>query len=416
MPWINLENIDVSIFLKGDYVPPNYHAPLTRVDLRYLFPNREYEIALNLMNDTEIKNYFKDNKKGFQLSEDDDIDDWAFEKSAYMPGPGNRRPTNSVLRYLRNSSPFNAYVAKVGNYLSGITEFQKQKDLFEIGIPTPKPFLIDNGALLNFVNNIMDFLNKKLKSNSISTEEYKQATKLFDDLLNRKIELLHLKSFLKREIFDSTIGENEAAEALKDYLRGKNLQFASILWMEFKFSTSFEDLLYNILGGDRLDQETGTSEIYKEPTVLPRKDLTTKIPQLLNKMWSITTHNDLKGEHIRWDQTKNANRFILIGWGTSGGGTLEFVPQDLGVLLYDVTMFIIERSLFSKKFKHQINNPIALRIEKEILSELEDFWSGFLQNINPIILNSEIINATIKFLEPKQNIYVNDAITALKKL
>lgn len=416
MPWINLDNIDINQFLRGDYIPPNYHAPISRVDLRYLFPHREYEISIDVMDNERVKNYFKEHNSQFLISHEEEIDNWVIEKAAYMPGPGNRRPTNSILRYLRKDAPFFAYVAKVGYYSAGVKEFEKQKDLYEIGFPTPKPFFWDNGALLKFIDGLISFLNFKLKNNSISLEDYKETMRIINYILNNKEELIYLKSHLKRDVFTDSAADNEAVELLNDYLKGRNLQFASILWMEFKFSTSFEELLYNILGGRQLDEETGTIELYNEERVLPWEDLTKKIPELLNKLWSLTTHNDLKGEHIRWDETNNANRFIMIDWGTSGGGTIEYIPRDLGILLYDVTMFIVERSLFSRKFKQKIHDSESIKLEKEILSKLEDFWYEFLLNIDSNSLNSEVVDDTLKFLEPKKIEYIKDASNALRRL
>ncbi|MHA1784368.1 MAG: hypothetical protein ACTSVE_04155 [Candidatus Helarchaeota archaeon] len=416
MPWINLDLIDLKKFMRGKYIPPNYHTALSRTDLRYLFPNREYEISINLMDNEVTRNYIDNLRDYFLIHKNEDLKDWEIEKSAYMPGPGNRRPTNSVLRYLIKNKPFTAYVAKVGNYLAGKAEFEKQEMLYKMGFPTPRPFYWDNDAFIGFFKGLFNFLNDKLGRNEIWPDEYNEVAMVLDSILMEKEELYVIKKKIKREIFSGYEGEYDEVEMLLDFYSGKKLQFASIIWMEFKFSTSFEDLIYNVFGGRELDVQTGTIDFVPETTILPEGELTKKIPALLNKLWTITTHNDLKGEHVRFDETNNSKKFILIDWGTPGGGTKEYISRDLGVLLYDVTSFVIERALFSRKFKHKLHDPTALSIEKQIFARLEDFWYEFLENIEPEYLDEEVISKILKMLETKQEIYVKDAITALKKI
>jgi hypothetical protein len=257
---------------------------------------------------------------------------------------------------------------------------------------------------------------------AISSEDYNAAIRTFRAIADEDEELYTIKQKLDEKIFNDSSGEYDEAEVIKEYYHGKKLQFASILWMEFKLSISFEVLLYNVLGGQELDNQTGTIEIVApyETTLLPQETLTTQIPALLNRLWTITTHNDLKGEHIRYDQTNNANEFIMIDWGTGGGGTIEFIPRDIGILLYDVTSFIIERTLFSRKFKYKFQDQQALIIEHEILSYLEDFWFQFLNRLDSVYLAPDIISKILYFLESKQEsnqeIYVKDAINALKNI
>jgi hypothetical protein len=422
LPWINLDDIDLKKFIQGDYIPPNYFSPLTRIDLRYLFPNREYELAINLISNETVKDYISDHRESFSLPKAVDISQWDVEKSAYMPGPGNRRPTNSILRYIVKGEPSFAYVAKVGNYQAGRVEFVKQKQLYEMGFPTPRPFYWENGAFTNFFKGLHDFLTDKFKKKEISAEDYNRTKQLFDSIVNEDEELYVIKNKLNQKLFDDKTGDHDEAEMIQEFYKGKKLQFASILWMEFKLSVSFEVLLYNLLGGQELDTETGTIEIIPayETTILPQDELITKIPALLNQLWKITTHNDLKGEHIRFDQTNNANQFIMIDWGTGGGGTIEYIPRDLGILLYDVTSYIIERTLFSRKFKYKLQDPRAQAIEHRILSYLEDFWYQFLNNVDPLYLSTPILTKILHFLESKQEsnqeIYVKDAISALKRI
>jgi len=422
MPWINLDEIDLKKFIQRDYIPPNYFSPLSRIDLRYLFPNQEYEIAINLMSNDTVKKYLQQHRESFSLPEFVDIDQWSLEKSAYMPGPGNRRPTNSILRYIVKDEPGFAYVAKVGNYLAGREEFQKQKQLYSMGFPTPRPFYWENGAFIKFFKGLYGFLNNKYMKKAISSEEYNAAIRVFRAIVDEDEELYTIKQKLDEKIFYDSSGEYDESEVIKEYYHGKKLQFASILWMEFKLSISFEVLLYNVLGGQELDTQTGTIEIVPsyETTILPQETLTSQIPALLNRLWTITTHNDLKGEHIRYDQTNIANEFIMIDWGTGGGGTIEFVPRDIGILLYDVTSFIIERTLFSRKFKYKLQDQQALIIEREILSYLEEFWYQFLNRLDPVYLAPDFISKILYFLESKQEsnqeIYVKDAINALKNI
>ncbi len=418
MPWINLDDIDLRRFMQGNYIPPNYYAPLSRIDLRYLFPNREYEMAINLMNNETVKQYINGHKDNFLVPDAIDINQWELEKSAYMPGPGNRRPTNSIMRFLVKGEPSFAYVAKVGNYLAGREEFEKQNKLYTLGFPTPRPFFWENGAFINFFKGLSNFLNAKFMNRTISQEDYNKALKVFNGIVKEEEEFYTIKNKLNETLFMNSSGDYEEVELLLEYYRGKKLQFASILWMEFKFSVSFECLLYNLLGGLDLDQQTGTFEILPpyETTIVPYNILVKVVPALLNKLWEITTHNDLKGEHIRLDTTNNKNQFIMIDWGTGGGGTIEFIPRDLGILLYDVTSFIIERALFSRKFKHKLEDPRALALEKQILSTLEDFWYHFLNHLEPKYLTSDIISHILKIFEPHQDIYVQDAIHALKRI
>jgi len=420
MPWINLDQIDLKKFIQRDYIPPNYFSPLSRIDLRYLFPNQEFEIAINLMSNETVKDYIKQHRESFALFDSIDVDQWVLEKSAYMPGPGNRRPTNSILRYIVKEEPSYSYVAKVGNYLAGREEFQKQKQLYSTGFPTPRPFYWENGAFIKFFKGLYAFLNKKFMNKGISSEDYNRTIKTFKAIVDEDEELYTIKEKLNEKIFHDPTGEYDEVEVVREYFHGKKLQFASILWMEFRLSISFELLLYNVLGGQDLDNQTGTIEIVPsyEMTILPQDMLIKQTPALLNKLWKITTHNDLKGEHIRFDQANN--EFIMIDWGTGGGGTIEFVPKDIGILLYDVTSFIIERTLFSRKFKYKLQDQQALAIEHEILSYLEEFWYQFLNGLDPEYLQPEIISKILSFLESKQELnqemYVKDAINALKKI
>jgi hypothetical protein len=420
MPWINLDEIDLKKFIQRDYIPPNYFSPLSRIDLRYLFPNQDYELAINLMSNETVKDYIQQHRESFSLPDSIDIKEWTLEKSAYMPGPGNRRPTNSILRYIVKEVPAFAYVAKVGNYLAGREEFQKQKQLYSLGFPTPRPFYWENGAFIKFFKGLYAFLNNKFMNKAITPEAYNKTIKVFKTIADEDEELYTIKQKLNEDIFYDSTGEYDEAEVIKEYYHGKKLQFASILWMEFRLSISFEVLLYNVLGGQDLDNQTGTIEIVPryETTILPQDSLIKGIPALLNRLWKITTHNDLKGEHIRFDQTDN--EFFMIDWGTGGGGTIEFVPKDIGILLYDVTSFIIERTLFSRKFKYRLQDQQALVIEHQIISGLEDFWYEFLNKLDPEYLNPESISKILSFLESKQEsnqeIYVKDAIGALKKI
>ena len=254
----------------------------------------------------------------------------------------------------------------------------------------------------------------------ISSEDYNRTIKTFKAIVDEDEELYTIKEKLNEKIFHDPTGEYDEVEVVREYFHGKKLQFASILWMEFRLSISFELLLYNVLGGQDLDNQTGTIEIVPsyEMTILPQDMLIKQTPALLNKLWKITTHNDLKGEHIRFDQANN--EFIMIDWGTGGGGTIEFVPKDIGILLYDVTSFIIERTLFSRKFKYKLQDQQALAIEHEILTYLEEFWYQFLNGLDPEYLQPEIISKILSFLESKQELnqemYVKDAINALKKI
>jgi len=416
MPWIDLDKIDLNKFMRGNYTPPNYYNPLSRTDLRYLFPNREYEISLNIMDNEIIKNYFDKYRSFFLIPDTTKIEDWNLEKSSYMPGPGNRRPTNSVIRYLIKDQPFLAYVAKIGNYLAGKEEFEKQEQLYQLKFPTPRPFYWENGAFIDFFKGLFHFLNHRLGNNAISAEEYNEITRTFDSILAEKEELYVIKQKLKKEYFSNNTGDFDEVEMLLDYWDGEKLQFASILWMEFKFSTSFEVLIYNAFGGKELDNQTGTSEFMLETPTLKEKVLINEIPKLIDQLWKITTHNDLKGEHIRYDQTHNVNEFIMIDWGTPGGGTKEYFHRDLGILLYDVSSFVIERGLFSRKFTHQLKDPKALEIERDILSQLEDFWSQFLAKMDTNNLNKEVIERILKLLERKKDDYVKDARNALMRI
>ncbi|MDD1778991.1 MAG: hypothetical protein LUQ65_12570, partial [Candidatus Helarchaeota archaeon] len=259
MPWINLDEIDLKKFIQGDYIPPNYFSPLTRIDLRYLFPNREYELAINLINNETVKKYIGEHRESFFLPKTIDIAQWKLEKSAYMPGPGNRRPTNSILRYIVKDEPSFAYVAKVGSYQAGRAEYEKQKQLYEMGFPTPKPFYWENGAFTNFFKGLYEFLNDK--KSEISSEDYIRTKQVFDSIVNEDDELFAIKNKLDQKFFEDKTGEHDEVEMIQEYYKGKKLQFASILWMEFKLSVSFEVLLYNVLGGQELDNETGTIEI-----------------------------------------------------------------------------------------------------------------------------------------------------------
>ena len=416
MPWIDLDKIDLNKFMRGEYVPPNYYNALSRTDLRYLFPNREYEISLNVMDNDIIKNFLDSKRSFFLLDNSSNLENWEIEKSAYMPGPGNRRPTNSVLRYLIKNKPYLAYVAKIGNYLAGRAEFEKQEQLYKLGFPTPRPFYWENGAFISFFKGLFHFVNHSLGENKISVEEYNEIARTFDSILAEKEELYVIKQKLKKEFFSNFKGEFDEVEMLLDFWNGEKLQFASILWMEFKFSTSFETLIYNAFGGKELDNQTGTLEFMQETLTLSKQTLIKEIPKLIDKLWTFTTHNDLKGEHIRFDQTHNVDEFILIDWGTPGGGTKEYYDRDLGILLYDVTSFVIERALFSRKFTHQLKDPKALEIEREILSQLEDFWFEFLGKFNPKNLNKEVIQKILKLLEMKKENYVKDAKTALLRI
>ena len=207
MPWIDLDKIDLNKFMRGNYIPPNYYTPLSRTDLRYLFPNREYEMALNVMDNEIIKNYFNRYRHFFLISNVTKIENWNLEKSAYMPGPGNRRPTNSIIRYLIKNQPYLAYIAKIGNYLAGKAEFEKQEQLYQLDFPTPRPFYWENGAFINFFKGLFNFLNHKLGKNAISAKEYNEIAKIFDSILSEKEELYVIKQKMKKEFFSNSSGE-----------------------------------------------------------------------------------------------------------------------------------------------------------------------------------------------------------------
>jgi len=154
LPWINLDTIPAAEFRHG-YKPADYHdIIIASRDSQFMFPSVIQPSNFNLQNKAELVQFF--NKNGDKFNFKKEIT--ALSRYSFMPGPGEIRPTHIVLRYnlYHESQLADQVVLKIVHPKFGFQEYARQKMLYDIGYPTPRPYLF-----LNYFSDLEAMLRKK---------------------------------------------------------------------------------------------------------------------------------------------------------------------------------------------------------------------------------------------------------------
>ncbi|MHA1793656.1 MAG: hypothetical protein ACTSVI_13505 [Promethearchaeota archaeon] len=397
MTWINLDNIDIIQFRKG-YKPPEFHDIIKYSrDARFMYPRVIEPLSSSFQNKRELINFF--NRYLYRFGLENNITD--ITRYSYMPGPGEIRPTHVVLRYdlftgqvndtkiLKNddTSPVSEQVVlKIVNSKYGYQEYRKQQKLHEVGYPTPKTFYY-----CNYFTDIQDIVKDtkgKIRTGEIDwllsfLREIETGKRLFSDLKqienNKRITLIlnRLKNFVSQRDFSLFTKFLEDLENLNEGIYD-GLEFKGFFFMDYiSGSFSFEQILFDILGGKRLEKESGAFKILPFRPFFNAENIINDVIDLIMRLWDLgECHNDLKGEHLIYNFNKR--EWNVIDWGELVGGSKG---RDLAILLADTNAFIEDRCKFNVMYSRKLPDKmdIMLKLKERILNNRDQFWDTFLK-------------------------------------
>ncbi len=390
MPWINIEKIPAADFRRG-FKPAEYHDIIVASrDAKFMFPPIIQPFDLNLQDNAEIVKFFNKNHEWFDF--DGNVN--TLSRYSFMPGPGEIRPTHVVLRYnlQHQDQQENKVVLKIVHPKYGFQEYARQKKFYDAGYPTPKPYLFINyfsalGALLREKNRELEDLDV------IAFLDFLRDV----ELAKRPFSAYYAPAYKKKivDILDwlkpiSSTSEVALINRYKEDLANMDdgffsgLEFKGFFFMDFIEKTlSFEQMLFDSLGGWKMEEESGAIDILPVRHAYDPEFLLHDIIDLMLRLWNMgECHNDMKGEHFLYD-LKN-KRWNIIDWGelVSAG-----IGQDLAVFLADNNAFIQDRCKFNIIYGRKQGRNIELlqRMEKAILEQNSVFWDIFLARVCKMI-------------------------------
>ncbi|NMC07558.1 MAG: hypothetical protein GYA24_20260 [Candidatus Lokiarchaeota archaeon] len=398
MPWINIEKIPAAEFRRG-FKPTDYHDIIVASrDAKFMFPPVIQPTNFNLQDKGDIINFFNSNRNKFNLK--DEVT--SISRYSFMPGPGEIRPTHVVLRYNlhRDERLVDQVVLKVVHPKFGFQEYVRQKKFYDAGYPTPKPYLFINyfsdlELLLREKNlvledldviTLLDFLRDVELAKKPFSAYYAGANKL------KTMNILEWLKGVSSETETTTINRYEEDLTNMDDGFFSGLEFKGFFFMDFIEKTlSFEQMLFDSLGGRRMEEASGAMDILPFRPEYDPEFLLHDVIDLILRIWNIgECHNDMKGEHFLYD-FKN-KRWNVIDWGelVSAG-----VGQDLAVFLADNTAFIQDRCKFNIIYGKKQGKDVEQlqRMESSILQQNSVFWDIFLDRVCKKISASMIRDA-----------------------
>ncbi len=393
MTWIDLSKIDAVKFRAG-YVPDDYHDIIKFAkDGRFMYPRVIEPISTNFQDRQQLMRFLNTWKMYFDLDMNKNIT--SVNNYSYMPGPGEIRPTHVVFRYdtfTGPGAPGKKFVMKICDSHYGHQEFRRQEMFYKKGFFTPKPYVF-----CNYFTEVEFFFKDMRKS--VEHSIIREVTWLLSflreiEVKKRDFNALKDPAITKRitNIIDVALGtvkdgRNDLLEKFRDDLSSladgifDNLEFKGFLFMEYIENTiSFEQILFDRLGGIELEKASGAFEVLSKRPELGYLDLTDGIIAIMLKLWNMgERHNDMKGEHFLYDYINK--RWYLIDWGELVKGP---IGRDLGVFLADTTTFIRDRCKFNMLFgkKNPGCEPLLEKHRARIMERADRFWTQFLDNIS----------------------------------
>ncbi|MHA1733606.1 MAG: phosphotransferase [Promethearchaeota archaeon] len=387
--WINLDLIDVVKFRKPDGYTPEGHFTNIQYhrDAQFIFPTRYIQpLNWSLMDNEDACKFFNGHPE-FGIPEGVEVR-WV-NKYAFIPGPGEIRPTHVLWRYdafprepmptpavfrgdydafrkeYRGDDftfPLKQVVLKAVNPKYGYQEFRKQRKLVGEGFPTPRVYHYETYfspimlGLVNIINQPRHPLQKqcrwaydlinKLEHDEKTFAEFEEETHRFRVLLGAlEAGDEYLRDHKQaRKNLARYIDDFEDVNALTDGGR-KALKgyFTMDYWPGL---VSFERILFDLLGGRKLETYSRSIRLLDRPPVFRGPEVAREVVDVVNRLWSMgETHNDLKGEHVVFDE--KTGLWGMIDWGELTPGS---PGKDLALFLKDSADFIRHRVLFNRRY------------------------------------------------------------------
>ncbi len=385
--WINLDKIDLALFRKSEGYTPEGHFTNIQYhrDSQFIFPTKYIPpLNWNIMDNMSVIKFFNGHRE-FHLPEKVM---WV-NKYSFIPGPGEIRPTHNIWRYdlfprqpmstpavfqgdfadfhrhykgADYVDPLKQVVLKAVNPKYGYQEYRKQRDLIKKGFPTPNVYHYEtyfSPIMMGFVNIInqphhvlqrqcrwaYDFVNQ-LEQNEKNFVEFENETRRFRLLLQ---SLEEHDEFVKthKQARKNLARYMEDFEDIRAVTDDGNRSLKGYFTMDYWSGlTSFERILFDLLGGRKLETYSRFISLLDQPPVFNGPEVAKAVVEIITRLWDLgVTHNDLKGEHVVYEN--NLDTWGMIDWGELTPGT---PGKDLALFLKDSTDFIHHRILFNRRF------------------------------------------------------------------
>ena len=311
MPWINTDTINAMKFRRG-YKPQDYHDIISYAkDGQFMFPRCIQTIDFNFHDKPEMLSFYNNHYNRFNLSNYHPVNN--MKCYAYLPGPGEVRPSSIVLRHdvYQGAEPNNRVVLKIVDTKHGYHEYKRQMKLHDLGYPSPEPYIY-----MNYLSLLQILLKEKRASYKIPLipailsflHEIEIKKRPFNELKSKetraKISVLLHKLKVVSSLYEISLIERYLDDLINiDEGIFDDLEFKGFLFMEFiEHTVSFENILFDILGGKEMEHYSGASRILPSRPYYDEDFLMNDIISLILKLWNLgECHNDMKGEHFLYN-------------------------------------------------------------------------------------------------------------------
>ncbi len=437
--WLNLDKIDLLKFRRTEgYIPHGYHTHIAFFqDGNFIFPTKFIQpLNWKITDNVDIIKFFNGHRKEFNIPEAR----WV-NKYAFLPGPGEIRPTHILFRYdLFDQKPmetpevfngnFEVYqkkyqgpdfirplkqiALKVVNPNYGYQEYRRQRSLVEKGYYTPRVYTYESyfsPLMLGFLNIIahprhplqrqcrwgLDYIQKLERSEKTFAE--------FEDETNIMIKILEALDEQDATLKDNKQGRKNLARYREDFHdidavtdSGRRVLKGYFTMDYWGGLTSFERILFDTLGGRKLETYSHSIRLLDTPPIFNGREIVEAVVKVITDLWALgETHNDLKGEHVVWNATER--KWGMIDWGELVKGT---PAKDLALFVADSSDFVYNRVLFNKRYLRKTfqekysetfdkSSPHYSkaranfrRVSQDIFQTEGRFWDGFLTRMREV--------------------------------
>ncbi len=437
--WLNLDKIDLLKFRRTEgYIPPGYHTHIAFFqDANFIFPTKFIQpLNWKLTDNADILKFFNGHKTEYSIPQPK----WV-NKYAFLPGPGEIRPTHILFRYdLFDRQPMDTPVVFNGNFEQyqkkyqgpdfitpikqialkvvnpnyGYQEFRRQRDLVKKGYYTPRVYTYETYfsplmlGLLNIINRprhplqgqcrwAFDYIQKLERSEKTFTE-FEEETRIM-------IKILEALDESDETLKDNKQGRKNLARYREDFHdidavtdSGRKVLKGYFTMDYWGGLTSFERILFDTLGGRKLETYSHSIRLLDAPPIFNGREIVDAVVKVITDLWTLgETHNDLKGEHVVWNAIEK--KWGMIDWGELVKGS---PAKDLALFLADSSDFVYNRVLFNKRYLRktfqekysETFDPTSphyskaranvRRVTQDIFRTEGLFWDGFLTKMREV--------------------------------